>query len=110
MEAQATFKNIRCTPRKLRLVVDQVRGKKVEDALNLLKFERKVISKDVAKLIRSAVANATQKGGVRADTLFVKKILVNPATIMKRIMPRARGSASSLYKRMSHIHVVVGDK
>lgn len=110
MQSTATFKHIRIAPRKVRRVVDLVRGKNVQKALDLLRFERKMAARDVSKLIRSALANANQKGGVRLDSLIVKTIMVNQAGIMKRIMPRARGSASSIQKKMSHITVVLEEK
>ena len=110
MEVKATFKFIRKGPRKLRWVVDQVRGKNVQDALDLLKFDRKNGAGDVGKLIRSAVANATQKGGVKVDALYVKRIMVDQAAIMKRFTPRARGSASAIQKKLSHITVVLEER
>ncbi len=110
MEAKAIVRQLRVGPRKARLVVNMVRGKKVQEALDILKFARKATALDVSKLIRSALANAMQKGGVRADSLYVKSIFVDQAGIMKRIMPRARGSASTIQKKLSHITVVLGEK
>lgn len=110
MEIQAKFKHLRITARKARAVVDQVRGKSVSQALDILRFERKVIAKDVEKLILSAVANAKQKGGIRVDQLFIKKIVVDGAGMLKRMMPRARGASAAIQKKMSHISVVLEDK
>ena len=110
MEAKATFKNIRIAPRKMRLVVDHVRGKGVQEALDILQFNRKVAAKDVSKLLKSAVANASQKAGVRPDSLYVKSIMVGPGTIIKRFTPRARGSASAIQKKTSHITVVLDER
>lgn len=110
MESKATFKHVRIGPRKARRVVDMVRGKGVEQALDLLRFDKHAIAKDVGKLIKSAVSNAMQKGGVRPDTLFVKTIMVNQAAIMKRFMPRAKGSASAIQKKLSHITIVLGER
>ena len=110
MEATATFKYLRVAPRKLRLIVDQVRGKNVQKALDLLKFDRKTAARDVSKLLRSAVANADQKGGIKLEALYVKDIQVNQAPILKRWLPRARGSASSIHKKMSHMKVVLGER
>lgn len=107
---EATFKSIKIGPRKARRVADMVRGKGVEKALDILRFDRHMIATDFSKLIKSAVANAMQKGGVRPDTLFVKTIMVNQATMMKRFMPRARGSASAIQKKLSHITVVLGER
>lgn len=110
MEASATFKYIRVGPRKLRRIVDQVRGQEVQKALDLLKFDRKPAARDVSKLIRSALANADQKGGFKLDALYIKKIQVDQGPILKRWIPRARGSASSIHKKMSHITVVLEEK
>jgi large subunit ribosomal protein L22 len=107
MESTATFKHLRITPRKLRRVVDLVRGKPVQQALDILQFDRKAASTDIIKLLKSAVANANQKGGVRLDSLYVKTIMVNPGPIMKRFTPRARGSASAIQKKTSHVTVVL---
>lgn len=110
MEIEATFTHLRRGPRKLRLIVDQVRGKKVQAALDLLKFDKKGGSIDVSKLIRSALANAGGKQGVNVDTLFVKKIFVNPGPTLKRFSPRARGSADRILKRSSHMTVVLDER
>lgn len=110
MEFQATFKNIRRGPRKLRLVVDGVRGATVQKALDALRFDRRVGAEAVSKLIRSALANATQKGNVRVEQLFVKSIQVNQAGILKRFTPRARGSSSAIQKKLSHITVVLEER
>ncbi len=110
MESKATFKYLRRGPRKFRLVVDQVRGKTVQEALDILKFERKAGGIDVSKLIRSAVANASQKPGMNVDALYVKKIVVDQGPTLKRFMPRARGSADRVLKSMSHITVVLDER
>lgn len=111
MEATARLRNLRISPRKLRLVADLVRDQSVERALDALRFCERKLSGEVIKLIRSAVNNATQaQRGVDVDKLYVKKIFVDGAPTMKRIMTRARGSASQILKRMSHITVVVDEK
>lgn len=110
MESKAIFRYIRRSPRKIRLVVHGLRGQKVQDALDKLNFARQAAARDVVKLIRSAVANATQKGGIRPDHLYIKSIYVDQGPVMKRWMPRARGSGAQILKKMSHITVVVGDK
>jgi len=110
VESKAIFKNVRIGPGKARRVVNMVRGKPVEKALDILRFDTHMIARDVGKLIKSAVSNAMQKGGVRPDTLFVKTITVDQAGIMKRFMPRARGSSSAIHKKLSHITVVLGEK
>ena len=107
---KATFKYIRKGPRKLRPIVDLVRGVQVQKALDILKFQKQPPARDVGKLIRSAMANADRKGGINLDALYVKDIQVNQGPIMKRFMPRARGSASKIMKKMSHMTVVLGEK
>lgn len=92
------------------MVAHLVRGKGVQAALDLLKFQKRVSAKDVSKLIRSAAANATQKGGVRTDKLYVKSIVVNKGPVLKRWSPRARGSSSMIQKGMSHITVVLDER
>lgn len=110
MESSATFKYVRTGPRKLRLVADHVRGRKVQTAIDILKFSTKRAALDLGKLIRSAVSNANQKGGGRVESLYVKKIYVNQGPILKRFMPRAKGSASPIQKKMSHVTVVLEEK
>lgn len=108
MEARACLKYIRVTPRKLRLLANAARGKKVEQAINALRFSEKNMAGPVVKLIRSAVSNATQDRKIDIDQLYVKKIFVDPAPTMKRMMPRARGSGARILKHTSHLTVVVG--
>jgi len=106
---KAILKDYRQSPRKVRLVVDVVRGKKVKEALARLQFVDKRASLPVAKVIESAVANARQ-AGKDVDRLFIQKVSVDKAATLKRIMPRARGSASRINKRSSHITVELGEK
>ncbi len=106
---KALLKNYRQSPRKVRLVADVIRGKKVIDALNLLKFVDKRAAGPFAKVVASALANAVQAGKDQSR-LFVKKVAVDKGTILKRSMPRARGSASRINKRNSHISVELGEK
>lgn len=106
---KAILKNYRQSPRKVRLLADVVRGKKVTDALNALQFVEKRASDPFAKVIRSAVANATT-AGADASQLIVKKVSVDKGVTLKRFMPRARGSASRINKRSSHITVELGVK
>lgn len=106
-EARATALNVRVTPRKTRLVIDLVRGKDVKVALGILENLNKAASEPVSKVIRSAAANATNNFGMDAEKLYVAKIYANDGLRMKRYLPRAKGSASSLVKRSSHITVVV---
>jgi large subunit ribosomal protein L22 len=106
---KAILKNYRQSPRKVRLVADVVRGKKVADALNALQFVEKRASESFAKVIRSAAANAAA-AGEDVSKLVIKKVSVDKGTTLKRFMPRARGSASRINKRSSHITVELGVK
>lgn len=106
---KAILKNYRQSPRKVRLVVDVVRGKTVSEALALLNFVDKRASEPVAKVIRSAAANAKQ-AGKDVDRLIIKKVAVDKGMVLKRIMPRARGTAARINKRNSHITVELGEK
>src|SRR5687767_8079365 len=102
---QATIKFLRISPRKVRLVADMVRGKNVEEALNILQFTPKSSAKPLAKLVKSAVANADQKGGVNVDKLYVSKISADGGPVIKRFMPRAMGRATPILHRTSHVTV-----
>ncbi|MCL2181970.1 MAG: 50S ribosomal protein L22 [Chitinispirillia bacterium] len=111
-EGFAALRNLRTTPRKARLVADAVRGKNVNEALNLLDFGiKKDVAVDVAKLIRSALAslNSNAEAGIEDDALRVKEIRVDEGPVMKRFRPRAKGSASSVLKRMCHISVTLSN-
>ena len=107
MEVTARAKFVRTSPRKARMVADLVKGKGVEEALNILAFTKKAPAKIVAKLLKSAVANADQMRNVNVDTLFIKQIAVNQGPTMKRHRPRAMGRATMIRRRMSHITVVL---
>jgi large subunit ribosomal protein L22 len=106
---KAILKNYRQSPRKVRLVADVVRGKKVNDAIAALQFVDKRSSDIFAKVIKSAAANAKQSG-VDVSHLIVKHVSVDKGITQKRFMPRARGSASRINKRSSHITVELGNK
>ena len=110
MEVKAVAKNVRLTPRKVRLVLDLVRGKDVKEALAILKFTPRNTAPVVSKLIKSAVANATNKHQMNEEKLYVKTIYADEARVLKRWMPRAKGSASQILKRSSHITVVVDER
>ena len=117
MEAKAFAKHVRISPRKMRLVVDLIRGKKVEDALVILQSTQKKASPMVEKLLRSAVANALntgedEKDGPRfdVDELVVKRAFVDGGPTMKRFRPRPMGRANPIRKRTSHLTIVVGPK
>ena len=106
-EARATALNVRVTPRKARLVLDLVRGKDVKVALGLLKNLNKSASEPVSKVIKSAAANAINNFGMDEDSLYIASIWANDGMRIKRYLPRAKGSASGLVKRSSHITCVV---
>jgi large subunit ribosomal protein L22 len=106
----AKLKNYRQAPRKVRLVADLVRGKSVERALAQLAMLPKRASEPMAKLINSAVANATSKEGVSAADLYISAIQVDSGIIFDRFMPRARGKASPIQKKTSHITLALSKK
>ena len=110
MAVKAVAKNVRLTPRKVRLVLDLVRGKDVKEALAILKFTPRNTAPVVSKLIKSAVANATNNHQMNEEKLYVKTIYADEARVLKRWMPRAKGSASQILKRSSHITVVVDER
>jgi len=111
MEAIATLKYLKASPQKVRLVADLVRGKKVEEALAILRFTRKAVAKDLEKLVRSAVANAENKeAGADVDELVVSKIYVNEGPREKRIQPAPMGRAYQIQKRKAHVTVHVSDE
>jgi large subunit ribosomal protein L22 len=108
---QAKASQIRIAPRKVRLVVDTVRGKSVSQALNILAFTRKKAALPVQKLLKSAVANAAENHGVSdVDTLVIDRITVDEGPALKRFMPRARGRATPIRKRTSHIQIILRER
>lgn len=109
-EAKATVINVRVTPRKVRLVIDLVRGKSVKEALGILANLNRAASPIVAKLIKSAAANAVNNFGMNEGSLFIQTIYANDGLRMKRFMPRAKGSASGLVKRSANIYVTLKNK
>ena len=112
MEAIAKLKYLRITPRKVRVVADLIRGKKVDHALAQLAYVEKRAAEPLAKLLRSAVANADQaaKGQLDADALFVKSLMVDQGPSLRRFMPRAMGRAFKVLKKTSHIVLTVSDE
>jgi len=103
----ASLNDYRQAPRKVRLVANLVKGKKVGDAMNMLNFLVKEASGPMKKLIASAVANAKTNFNLSSENLFIKSVEVNGGTIMKRSMPRARGSAFPIHKHSSHVTLVL---
>ena len=106
---KAALKNYRQQPRKVRLIADLIRGKDIKKAVALLRFTEKRATEPFLKVLHSAVANAVQEGK-KAEDLFVKTVTVNKGITYKRFMPRARGSASRINKRTSHIVIELGEK
>ena len=109
-EAHAVARDVRVTPRKVRLVMDLVRGKSVNDALELLFHVNKAASDPVAKLIKSAAANATNNFGMAGDKLYVAEIQASDGVRMKRFEPRGKGASSPIIKRTSFMRVTVKER
>ncbi len=114
-DARAFQRSTRQSPYKMRLVIDQIRGRNVNEALGLLKFSKKHAAKQIEKLLNSAVANAEYSArrdneSLDVDTLYVKKAIVNEGPKIKRFMPAAQGRATPIQKRTSHVEIVIGAK
>ncbi|THB80381.1 MAG: 50S ribosomal protein L22 [Desulfobacteraceae bacterium] len=107
MEVRAKIRYVRISPFKLRLPIDKVKGKRVEDALNILKFMPVKAAGIIAKTLKSAVSNAEHNNELDVDNLRIKNIIVDQGPSMKRFRARARGRASRILKRTSHITVIV---
>ena len=110
MEVTARATRVRISPRKMRLVVDMVRGKDVNEALGLLKFTPNKAAIDIYKTIRSAQASAESVHDLDPDQLFVKTIYADDGPTYKRFKPRARGRVNQILKRTSHLTVVLAEK
>ena len=109
MEVAAKLKGANISAQKARLVVDQIRGKGIEEALDILTFSPKKASALVKKLLNSAIANAEHNEGADIDELHVSTVFVDEAITMKRIRPRAKGRADRILKRTCHITIKVSD-
>lgn len=109
MEASAVVKYVRISPQKVKLVVDMVRGKNVEDAERILMFTQKKAAGIVKKVLKSAVANATQNPNIDENILYVKEIFVGQGPTMRRWRARAQGRVAPIRKRMSHITVILDE-
>ena len=107
MEAKATARYVRITPRKMRRVVDLIRGRHVEEARRILRFSPLGASHDLEKLLNSAVANAEQNPGVVSQNLIVQKAWVDEGPTLRRFRPRAYGRAARVRKRTAHVTLVV---
>ena len=115
METRAIQRTTRQSPYKMRLVIDQIRGKNVNEALAILKFSKKHAAKQIEKVLNSAVANAEYKAredneSLDVDTLYVKHAIVNEGPKLKRFMPAAQGRATPIEKRTSHVEIIVAAK
>ena len=109
MQVQAKLRGARLSAQKARLVADQVRGRQVEDALNLLTYSSKKGADVIRKLLNSAIANAEHNERADVDELKISEIYVDEGMTMKRIMPRAKGRADRILKRSCHISITVAD-
>jgi len=110
MEAIAKLNNVPTSPRKMRLVVDLVRGKRVNNALSILKFEPKVGAAKIEKLVLSAIANWQQKNQdvqLEEADLFIKEIKVDSGKVLKRLRPAPQGRAHRIRKRSNHVTIVI---
>ena len=110
MEAKATLRYIRISPRKVSIVCDQIRGKSVKDAEAILALIPKAASDPLGKLVHSAAANAENNHGMDPEKLYVAETYATPGPIIKRFMPRAKGRAYGIKKRTSHVTVVVKER
>ena len=109
MEVSAKANRLRISAQKARLVADQVRGKPVADALDILNFSTRKGADLIRKVVESAIANAENNEGADIDELKISEIYVNEGLTMKRIKTRAKGRADRIFKRTSHITVTVSD-
>jgi len=109
MEAQATARYVRMAPRKVRFVLDTVRGKYAADALDILKFTPNHAAAEISKVLRSAMANAGNNHGLDLTNLKIARCFVDVGPTMKRVQPRAQGRAYRILKRTSHITIVVAE-
>jgi len=110
METRAVARFVRISPRKVRLVMDEVRGKKVEEALNMLSFAPQRGAWVLKKLINSAVANAGQNSNTDVDSLYLKRLYADQGPALKRWRPRALGRATRILKKTSHLTVILDER
>ena len=110
LEAKATLRYARISSRKVKIVADLIRGKKVDEALAIVKFTPKASSEIIEKLLKSAIANAENNHGMNRGNLIVSEIYANQGPTLKRIRPAAKGSAVRIRKRTSHITIVLREK
>ncbi len=110
MEARAQLRQLRMSPKKVRLVIDMIRGMDISVCRDQLRFVNKTAVTPVKKLLESAVANAKNNFGLRENNLYVKEIMVDEGPKLKRFMPRAFGRAASIIRRSSHIKIVLAER
>ena len=110
LEAQAVLKFARISSRKVKIVADLIRGKKVDEALAIVKFTPKASSELIEKLLKSAIANAENNHDMKHENLYVAEIYANQGPTLKRIRPAAKGSAVRIRKRTSHITIVLKER
>jgi large subunit ribosomal protein L22 len=110
MEARAVSKYVRVSPQKARLVVDLIRGKRVDEARTILKLNNKAASRTISNVLESAVANADNTKKLEVDKLFIKRAFVDQGPTLKRMRARAMGRANVIRKRTSHITIVVEEE
>lgn len=110
IEVKAHLRYLPLAPRKVRLVADAIRGKQAEDALGALHFISKRAALPLAKLLKSAISNAEHNFKLRKDGLYIRSLLVNEGPILRRFLPRARGRATLLRRRRSHVTVVLSER
>ena len=109
-EACATLKYARISSRKVKIVIDLIRGKSVDEALAIVKFTPKAASEIIEKLLKSAIANAENNHGMNSSNLYVDQIYANQGPTLKRIRPAAKGSAVRIRKRTSHITIILRER
>jgi len=109
-EGRASVRNVRISSGKVRLVLNQIKGKSIQEAFAIIRNTPKSASAPIFRLLKSAEANAVNNNGLDSDALYVAEAVASQGPTMKRVMPRARGSANRILKRSSHIMVVVKEK
>jgi large subunit ribosomal protein L22 len=105
--AKAILRKFRQSPRKVRMVADMIRGRPVDEALSILKFQPRKAAKMLSKVLTSAIANATENESADADKLVVTKVAIDPGPVEKRMLPRSMGRANRITKRSSHVTIEV---
>ncbi|MFL2859902.1 MAG: 50S ribosomal protein L22 [Pontiellaceae bacterium] len=110
MEISATTKYIRMSPTKARDLASEIKGLSVEDALKITQFNARKAAVQIGRTLKSAIANAEHNNGITMDKLFIKNAIIDGGPTMKRFRPRARGSASPIQKKTSHITIILSDK